>query len=141
MAKGGARQIAALPWRKTGPAVEILLITSRETKRWVIPKGWPMKHLQDYNAARQEAFEEAGLQGHMQRRVIGSFSYEKLAGGNSTKLLRVDVFALKVTAMLPSWPEKGQRDRKWFKPIEAAQWVNETELKSLILGFAAKQLK
>lgn len=41
-------------------AVEILLITSRDSGRWIIPKGWPMKKKEPHEAAAVEAWQEAG---------------------------------------------------------------------------------
>jgi 8-oxo-dGTP pyrophosphatase MutT (NUDIX family) len=136
MAKRGNRQIAALPFRVSKAGVEILLITSRETKRWVIPKGWPMDGFKDYNSARVEAFEEAGVGGHMTRKCIGKFSYQKLYATNGTKTLRVGVYALEVKTVLRSWPEKSERKRQWFPATEAAALVNEKELRTLILRFS-----
>ena len=77
MAERTLQQVAALCWRRRKGTVEVLLVTSRETRRWVIPKGWPMDGLADYNAARREAFEEAGVEGHMRREPLGTFFYEK----------------------------------------------------------------
>jgi 8-oxo-dGTP pyrophosphatase MutT (NUDIX family) len=136
MAKGGSRQIAALPFRRNKTAVEILLITSRETKRWVIPKGWPMAGLKDYNAARREAFEEAGVGGHMTRKRVGAFRYRKVHPTNGERNLRVDVYALDVKTTLRSWPEKSERKRQWFPAEVAAALVHEKELRTLILMFS-----
>lgn len=136
MAKGGDRQIAALPFRRNNAGVEILLITSRTTKRWVIPKGWPMDGLKDYNAARVEAFEEAGVGGHMTRNRVGKFNYEKLHATDGAKTLRVDVYALEVKTILRGWPEKSERKRQWFPAEQAATLVHEKELRKLILKFS-----
>jgi 8-oxo-dGTP pyrophosphatase MutT (NUDIX family) len=135
MAKRGNRQIAALPFRVGKAGVEILLITSRETKRWVIPKGWPMDGLKDYNAARLEAFEEAGVGGRMTRKCVGGFRYDKSHPTNAMKTLRVDVYALEVKTALRNWPEKSERKRQWFPATEAAALVHEKELRTLILRF------
>jgi 8-oxo-dGTP pyrophosphatase MutT (NUDIX family) len=135
MAKSGNRQIAALPFRVRKAGVEILLITSRETKRWVIPKGWPMAGFKDYNSARVEAFEEAGVGGHMTRKCIGKFHYEKLRTTNTKNTLRVDVYSLEVKTTLRNWPEKSERKRQWFPAEEAAALVNEKELRTLITKF------
>jgi 8-oxo-dGTP pyrophosphatase MutT (NUDIX family) len=72
------RQIAALPFRRTTAGeIEILLITSRETGRFIIPKGWPMKRLSDPDAAAREAYEEAGVVGKVQRKPICDYLYWK----------------------------------------------------------------
>jgi 8-oxo-dGTP pyrophosphatase MutT (NUDIX family) len=137
MAKGGSQQVAALPWRrKKNGAIEVLLITSRETKRWVIPKGWPMDGLKDYNAARQEAYEEAGVEGHMSRIALGTFAYDKRFKAGSLKPIGVTVYSLEVEKLLRSWPEKKQRQRKWFSSEDAAKLVHEPELKTLIAAFS-----
>jgi 8-oxo-dGTP pyrophosphatase MutT (NUDIX family) len=136
MAGRGTKQIAALCWRKNRGGIEIMLITSRETKRWVIPKGWPMDNLKDYNAARLEAFEEAGVGGRMKRKGVGRFNYDKLHATNAAKALRVDVYALEVKTTLRNWPEKAERKRQWFPAEEAAMLVHEKQLRKLILKFA-----
>jgi 8-oxo-dGTP pyrophosphatase MutT (NUDIX family) len=127
-------QIAALPFRKPLGRVEILLITSRETKRWVIPKGWPMVGLKDWNAAKQEAFEEAGIVGSIGTKTIGHFDYVKRTKNGGEKYCRVDIYPLKVLEMKRNWPEKAERTRAWFSIEEAAEKVGEAGLKVVILG-------
>jgi len=132
--KGGTVQLAALPWRNE-TRLEVLLITSRETKRWVIPKGWPMRDVSAHDAAAREAFEEAGVEGQVDPTVIGYFSYWKQLGDGSLRALDVDVFALRVTHLLDEWPEKGQRERRWFTPAEAADTVEELDLGRMLRTF------
>jgi 8-oxo-dGTP pyrophosphatase MutT (NUDIX family) len=132
MAKGA--QVAALCWRKRRGKVAVLLITSRETKRWVIPKGWPMPGLQDYNAARREAFEEAGVSGRMSKIPLGRFGYDKKRGRKLTAI-RVSVYALAVEKTMRDWPERAERSRQWFAPEAAAALVNEAGLRRLLLQF------
>jgi 8-oxo-dGTP pyrophosphatase MutT (NUDIX family) len=131
------RQVGALCWRKKGKAkaLQILLVTSRETKRWVIPKGWPMDHLTDWNAARREAFEEAGASGRMSKSSIGFYHYDKRKKRGQLVPTRVDVYSFEVDEMHKSWPERHERTRNWFTPLEAATHVGESELKSLIANF------
>jgi 8-oxo-dGTP pyrophosphatase MutT (NUDIX family) len=130
------KQIAALPWRKKKDRVEFLLVTSRETRRWVIPKGWPMEHLADYNAARIEAFEEAGIKGHVRRDAFGTYDYGKRMKDGSTLSCRVHVFAMEVTETFKKWPEKSERKRDWFSVEDASWHVDEQGLKDLIRTFA-----
>jgi 8-oxo-dGTP pyrophosphatase MutT (NUDIX family) len=132
MAKRNAQQIAALCWRQKKGQREILLITSRETKRWVIPKGWPMDHLVDFNAAKTEAYEEAGVLGHIKRKPIGSYIYDKIEEDVAQRVT-VNVYALEVSEILNSWPEKRERRRAWFSIEEAAGCVDEAGLKKIIL--------
>jgi 8-oxo-dGTP pyrophosphatase MutT (NUDIX family) len=129
-----ARQVAALPFRKRRGKIEILLITSRETKRWVIPKGWPMPGLMDFSAAKREAFEEAGVEGRACKIPIGEFAYDKRLKSGDVRTCLVRVFLLNVQALHASWPEKHQRRRAWFTPEKASELVHEKGLKSLILS-------
>lgn len=129
-------QFAALPWRRGKRGLEILLITSRETRRWVIPKGWPMKDREAHEAAAQEAFEEAGVRGEITDKPLGMFRYLKRLKGDRTQLCAVDVFPLQVGKLLDEWPERSEREREWVDPGEAARRVEEPELKALIEAFA-----
>ncbi len=134
-----SQQYAALPWRQA-QGFEVLLITSRETRRWVIPKGWPMEGHSGAESAAQEAYEEAGVRGKISAQAIGRYGYTKRIQGKGRKRFMVDVFALEVTEVLDLWLEAHQRTRQWLSPQEAAAHVNETELAALILSFAADQL-
>jgi 8-oxo-dGTP pyrophosphatase MutT (NUDIX family) len=135
MGKGGNQQVAALPWRRNRRGdIDILLITSRETKRWVIPKGWPMEGLKDFTAAKREAFEEAGIDGHVTREPLGHYTYLKRRKSGEAPEVRVTVYALEVKALLDRWPEKGERKRKWFSIADAAKAVHEPELSALIMA-------
>lgn len=129
-------QYAALPWRK-GPdgAVEVLLITSRETRRWVIPKGWPIKTLKPGPSAAQEAFEEAGVLGVVARKPLGVFHYDKRLRSGRLQHVRVMVYALEVREARAAWPELGQRELRWTSPAEASTLVDEPELKVLLAKF------
>ncbi|MFC4443811.1 NUDIX hydrolase [Caulobacter henricii] len=134
------RQVAALPWRGSGADLQILLVSSRETKRWVIPKGWPMKERSDPAAAAQEAFEEAGLDGVIAEQPLGEYEYLKRLKSGAARKVKVDVYALEVTGEHATWPEKGQRTLQWMSPVEAALGVQEPELRDLIVGFAGVEL-
>ena len=133
------QQYAALPWRQA-QGLEILLITSRETRRWVIPKGWPMPGHSAAESAAQEAYEEAGVRGKMTAEAIGHYGYSKRLRGRAKKRFRVDVFAMEVTEVLDLWPEAHERTRQWLSPAEAAVHVNEPELAIIIRTFAGDQL-
>ena len=136
---GPSQQYAALPWRQA-PGFEILLITSRETRRWVIPKGWPMPALSAAESAAQEAYEEAGIRGQMAAQAMGHYTYSKRQRGGAKKRFRVDVFAMEVTEVLDQWPEAHERARQWLSPEEAVALVEEPELAALIRTFAGDQL-
>lgn len=135
-AKKRVPQVAALPWRKQNETIEVLLVTSRTTRRWVIPKGGVMAHLVDMNAARQEALEEAGITGRMRRKPIGTYTYLKTALNGAAAPHAVKVFALEVQQELRNWPEMSQRKRKWFALEEALKRIGERDLCKIIRIFA-----
>jgi 8-oxo-dGTP pyrophosphatase MutT (NUDIX family) len=128
------RQFAALPYRDRH-GLEILLLTSRDTRRWVIPKGWPMKGLPPHGAAACEAIEEAGVVGRVSKKPIGKFEYVKRLTDGAPLQCSVDVFSLKVAKQLAVWPEREERTAHWFAPEEASELVDEPDLRALILAF------
>jgi 8-oxo-dGTP pyrophosphatase MutT (NUDIX family) len=129
-------QFAALPWRLTAAGeVEVLLITSRETRRWVIPKGWPMKGVKSSKAAAREAFEEAGVKGKVSKSPVGSYAYDKRLKNGRLQHVRVAVFPLQVESEADSYLELGQREKLWVAPAEAARRVDEPELMVLLATF------
>ncbi|MBG1232818.1 NUDIX hydrolase [Aestuariivirga litoralis] len=125
------KQVAALPYRREGKVLEVLLITSRETRRWVIPKGWPMKGKKDWNAAAIEAFEEAGIKGEVGRKSIGIYHYVKRRSSGDLDC-EVVVYPFEVEKVLDEWPEKNERRRKWFAAARAAELVDEEGLQAII---------
>jgi len=131
-------QVAALPWRKGEAGVEVMMITSRETQRWVIPKGGRMRGLSDADAAAQEAYEEAGVQGDLNPEPIGEYHYDKRLKSGALRPCRVTVFPLEVFIQLGAFPEAGQRNLRWMSPLDAADSVHEAELAELIRGFSPK---
>lgn len=129
-------QYAALPWRKRDDgSVEMLLITSRESKRWVIPKGWPMKDKLPEEAAAQEAYEEAGIVGKPGHKTLGVYHYDKRLRSGRLQHVRVMVYPLEVREARDIWPEMTERDRLWSSPAEAASLVDEPELRTLLATF------
>ena len=126
-------QYAALPYRRNdGSLTEILLITSRHTGRWIIPKGWPLKDKAPHKIAEREALEEAGLVGKIDKWPIGSFSYEKRLKRGEIVVCEVRVFVLKVKRQKASWPEKGERQLKWLSQTMAAETVGDPVLGIII---------
>ncbi len=134
-----AAQFGALCWRNGKTVAEVLLISSRETGRWVIPKGWPMKGRTGPQAAAIEAWEEAGVKGQIADEKLGHFTYDKVLKRDTKKQTvqpcMVEVFPLEVSQLAPEFPEQRQRRRKWFAPLDAARKVAELELKALLSAF------
>ncbi len=125
------RQSAALPVVGSGAAMRVVLVTSRETRRWVLPKGWIKPSEAPHHGAAREAFEEAGLVGECEPEPFGIYTYEKRLprGVLTTEVL---VFRLLVAERLADWPERGERERRLFSPAEAASLVQEPGLAELL---------
>jgi 8-oxo-dGTP pyrophosphatase MutT (NUDIX family) len=124
-------QIAAAPLREREGRLEICLVTTRETGRWTIPKGWPMKGKRDRDAAAIEARQEAGLVGSVRKRAVGDYVYWKRLSSQFA-LVRVKVFRLDVTNELDEFSERGQRSVQWFSLDEATRLVEEPGLVTLL---------
>ena len=125
-------QFGAICWRMNRGHVQVLLITSRDTGRWVIPKGWPMAGLGPSEAAAQEAWEEAGVEGKVDDTLLGHFTYIKIMPGQMSLHCAVDVFALRVDMLRANFPERKERRRKWFDALKAARKVAEPELRKIL---------
>lgn len=131
------KQYGALCWRLHRGKVEVLLITSRDTGRWVIPKGWPMAARSPAEAAQQEAWEEAGVRGEIAQTALGQFNYVKLLTPKRSCECAVEVFALRVSELVDKFPERKERRRKWFAAEKAARKVNEPQLRQVLAGLSA----
>ena len=131
------RQIAALVWRPCEAGeVEVLLITTRKSKRWSVPRGWPIDGLTSPETAAQEAWEEAGVRGEIETKPLGEFTYLKSMKSNGpTKRLSAMIYALRLSDLKDDYPEAGQRERKWCSPREAAELVREPELCDILRRF------
>lgn len=126
-------QYGVLPVRRAADGgLEVLLITSRETRRWVVPRGNPISGKSPAESAAQEAWEEAGIIGAVEPKAIGRYSYEKRRRFGLAVPAVVHLFRMKVAEERDDWPEKTQRERRWFPPEEAAAAVQEAELAKLI---------
>lgn len=129
------RQVAALPWRRGPEGLEILLVTSRETRRWVTPKGGRMPGLTDAEAAAIEALEEAGVEGRVGDEPLGTFRYLKMLRRRAPRWCVVSVYPLEVVTVHPAWKERGERDRLWMSVEQAAACVGESDLAEIIRAF------
>jgi 8-oxo-dGTP pyrophosphatase MutT (NUDIX family) len=119
--------------------LQVLLITSRQSRRWVLPKGWAEPGVAPHEQAACEAFEEAGVRGEISRERLGTYQYAKQLRSGRAIPVRVDVFPLMVAERLDDWPEKGQREAVWVPPAEAATMVEESGLVAILLDLAARQ--
>jgi 8-oxo-dGTP pyrophosphatase MutT (NUDIX family) len=130
------KQYGALPyiWSRSGE-LKVMLVTTRGRKRWMIPKGWPIRGLTPHESAAREAYEEAGLVGHAYPDPIGSFDYVKRLSVGLRVRCRVEVFPLWVDHQRQSWPERGERETKWFSPKKAVSLILEPTLRDLLLHF------
>lgn len=128
-------QYAALPWRRTRDTVEILLVTTRNTQRWIVPKGWPLAGRTPRECAALEALEEAGVQGEMAAETLGSFNYNKLRKSGEIVPCKVHVFAMEVLHQHRKWAEKRARETRWCSLEEALAHVTEPGLRRLIAKF------
>jgi 8-oxo-dGTP pyrophosphatase MutT (NUDIX family) len=129
-------QYAALPYR-IHEGIEVLLISSRDTGRWVLPKGWPMQGRTPYGTAAREALEEAGVVGKVSHEAVGAYHYMKRKKSGREVLCHVTVFPMLVERQRKTWPEMHQRVTRWFPLAEAAGLVNEPELQQVIRNFSA----
>ncbi len=132
--KGIRTQFGALCYRIHKDKIQVLLVTTRSQKHWIVPKGWPMDHATPAQAAAREAFEEAGAEGNISNNCYGIYSYTKDVNGDKLPCV-VALFALKVKRLHAIFPEKGQRKRKWFGRKKAAAQITSPELRQLIREF------
>ena len=132
-----ARQIAALPirWDQTGK-LRVLMVTSRDTRRWVMPKGWLMDGKKPWHAAEIEALEEAGAVGVISHRPIGADRYKKRMSAGRSIICRVTVYPMIVDKLKKRWKERAERKRHWFSLRKAATLVEEEELSEILKELA-----
>ncbi|MBV2359896.1 NUDIX hydrolase [Thalassococcus sp. CAU 1522] len=135
-------QIAALPMKwDDKDNLRVLMVTSRDTGRWVMPKGWEMDGKKPWAAAKIEALEEAGAKGYIGEECIGTYRYPKIMDDGRIVPCVVRVYPMIVEKLLRDWKERGQRRRKWFSPKAASKRVDEPDLAQLLVGLARKPHK
>ena len=134
--KGGGeaakKQAGAIPYSIVDGQVVFLLVTSRGSGRWIFPKGDPIKGLEPWDAAAQEALEEAGIEGEVDQRPLGSYrTFKTLA--IRRKVIEVELYPLRVTRHFDEWPEKGHRHRHWAILPEAKRLLADTQIAQLAI--------
>ncbi len=134
---GKIKQSGTLPYREDGTGLRVLLVTSKETKRWIVPKGYLEPGLSARESAEFEAFEEAGVAGPVARSSIGSYSYRKRRdqGGG---MHHVRVFPMKVERTFEDYPEAELREREWMAIDEAIERADDPGLKKLLSRFGRR---
>jgi 8-oxo-dGTP pyrophosphatase MutT (NUDIX family) len=125
-------QTAALCLRTTATGPEVLLVQTLRLKQWVIPKGWPIDGLTLAQSAEQEAWEEAGVRGHIWPDPIGSFTYNKIKKSGLPVRCCAQIFRLDVVSVADTYPEATKRTRQWLPLTEAATLVRDAELGALL---------
>ncbi len=127
------QQYGVIPWRRDKhDCVRVLLITSRTHHRWIVPKGWPIQGRAAYMSAALEAFEEAGVIGDIQTRPIATYHHEKNYADGTQQYRRVTLFGMRVRGTLTNWPEREERQRRWFSLDEAAEVIGDRELADIL---------
>lgn len=130
--KQTGEQVAALPLQQSKKkGLRLLMVTSRTTGRWVLPKGWTEEGMTPWETAALEALEEAGAEGRVMPETIGAYSYGKVLDNGNILPCRVSVYPLAVETLHDKWKESAERSRDWFPPAEAAELVHEPELAAL----------
>ena len=126
-------QVAALCFRRDRGELEVLLVTSLQTHRWILPKGWPKSGFDAGGVALEEAWEEAGVKPRGGKPArIGRYRYDKRLRGGIPVPTNVDVYAIETELLYDAYPEAGKRERRWMKPRDAAAAVDEPQLQSLL---------
>ena len=135
-------QIAALPMRWTDKGkMKVLLVTTRDSGRWVMPKGWEMDGKKPWAAAEIEALEEAGVTGYIGHDLIGTYNYGKVMDSGKVLPCLVRVYPMIVDKLKRNWKERKERERRWFTPKAAAKRVKEDDLAGLLMSLNNKPHK
>ena len=126
-------QVAALCYKMTDDGMKVLLITSRGTGRWIVPKGWPIEGKNGPESALQEAWEEAGVsRADIEEEPMGYYDYAKGLDNGLSIPIEAQVYMTRVRELKSAYPEVDQRERRWFTPAEAADLVDEPDLKAIL---------
>ena len=134
-------QFAALCYGGSGDKTEVLLVTSRRSGRWILPKGWPEHGMTPADSALKEAWEEAGVIGKAQDVCLGLFSYAKISPDGSSFPCVAMIYPVRVKSLAEKFPEQRQRNRRWMSPKKAAQRVAEPELARILRDFDPRMLR
>ncbi|WP_238364935.1 NUDIX hydrolase [Mesobacterium pallidum] len=134
-------QFGALCYRIKDGKTEVLMVTSRSRRRWIVPKGWPMENKTPGQAAEIEAWEEAGVRGQAVGPSLGVYSYGKIVENGVLLPCVVMLYPVKVDSLADSWPEKHERKRRWMGRKKAARKTDDPDLAYLIRNFDPRKLR
>lgn len=129
-------QYGVLPWRHTPDGLQVLLVTTQNTRRWIVPKGWPEEGRTPQESAAREGYEEAGVKGAVADEAVGVFSHKKQLKSGQTITCRIRVYSMEVSDIADDWPEKSARQAKWCPVDEALMLVEESGLRRIIARFS-----
>ena len=132
-------QVAAIPFKYEPDSLKVLLLTTRKTGKWIVPKGWPIEGLNFSQSAEQEALEEAGVKGLISKHPIGDFIYHKKIAPRRKVPCTVLTYGLHVTDQMSEWIEKGQREILWCSLLGAAKKVKNTGLRDIFQNISTDQ--
>ncbi|MFL2781297.1 MAG: NUDIX hydrolase [Rhodospirillales bacterium] len=135
------KQVGCLCYKWVDKKLKVLIITSRTTKRWIIPKGWMQPKLGASGSAAVEAWEEAGVLGICDKKKFGDFKNIKILKDGYPLECIVDVFLMKTITQKAEFPEKDERTVKWIDPEDAASFIRNKSLIHLLKNFDAKKSK
>jgi len=123
-------QSGVIPWRIQDGTIEILMVTSRQTGEWIVPKGSVEDHLGPLESAIEEAWEEAGARGTIDPDPVGAYRYEKYGW-----TLEVTLYPLRVTSLEDEWLEDAEREREWVSHEAAIARVRNPGLAAVLTEF------
>ena len=119
-------QAGVIAYRILDGKVRVLLMTSRDTGRWIIPKGTVNARSMPSKTAEKEAYEEAGVRGTITSSIpLGIYTYFKKLESGEVRAATVEVYLLRIKERLKKWPEKGERKLSWVTTKEAVGLVEE----------------
>jgi len=132
-------QFAALCYRYKDDKLQVCIVTTRKTGRWILPRGWPTHNKSAHDGAAIEAYEEAGVKGRVYPNAVGTYAYDKPIDDGLAPVLVV-VYAIHATNVAKKWPEKGERKRRWLSLKKAASKLQEPGLKHIVASFDPARL-
>ena len=119
IAKSLPLQVAAVCYRRRGPAVEFLLVNTNGGNKWTFPKGCTDARLSHSQAAAREALEEAGAVGVIEPHHFHLYLHSKGVFWQPSGVQEyvVKAFLMEITRLQA--PGEAMRNPTWFDAQEA----------------------